>query len=71
MVVLPELSAVTQAEVERWARKEAQQFCKGRGLFSEIRDLFERWEARTKRDKIPMEDLADELWHILHKFNEA
>lgn len=71
IVVLPELSAVTQAEVERWARKEAQPFCKGRGLFAEIRDLFERWEAATKQDRIPMEDLADELWHILHKFNEA
>ena len=67
--VLPELTNVTQTEVENWARKEETRRFLGEEMIERLIDaigeLFEDWERRNSSSDIPMKYLAESLTNLL------
>ena len=68
IVVLPELTNVEQVEVEVWAEQaEVRRFLGGFDPIPVIRRMFQEHERRSKQRGMPMEKLAEELTHLLHR----
>ncbi|NMG18836.1 hypothetical protein [Brasilonema bromeliae] len=67
--VLSELTNINRTHVENWVRSEETKQFVGevmiQKLVDEVKDMFYRWEKETSSDKIPMDDLADELTRLL------
>jgi len=68
IVVLPELTNIEQVEVEVWAEQsEVRRFLGGVDPIPVIRRMFQEHERRSKQRGMPMEMLAAELTHLLHR----
>ena len=71
--VLSELTNVNRMHVENWVRSEQTKQFVGeemiQKLVDEVKDMFYRWEKQTSFNTIPMDDLADELTHLLKSLN--
>jgi len=75
VIILPELAGISRTHVEDWARSEETKQFVGEAmiekLIAAIRKMFYSWEEKTSSDKIPMEDLADNLANLLKSLDIA
>jgi hypothetical protein len=69
LIVLSELTNISRMHVENWVRDEATKQFVGEEmierLIDAVREMFDSWEEKTSSSSIPMDDLADNLTHLL------
>jgi inactive STAND len=67
--VLSELTDVSRMHVENWVRDEATKQFVGEAMLEKLVDavgeMFDTWEERTSFNMMSMDDLADNLTHLL------